>query len=367
MYKLKKLLAGMLIFAIPAISAACSDDDDSKKSDDSPQATIENVTPTETSVSFSVRSKNADSFEWSVYTTDGEAQMTKVEKTGDDINREGLETGKSYTIEVVAYKGATASPSVRKKFTTTTGGGPGNATGYVKNILVHKYTATDCGYCPNMTAALKKAQEDLPDDKLIIMAMHCTLNEGISQFVTPEATDMYNNIGGGLPTAWIDEFMKAASSSTEIKALVKQSKKVNPGIVGIDFESKSEGTSIKVKGRLSFVEGGKYKICCALLEDGIVYKHQYSVGGEGDDLSLYNHVLRDYAEETPVSGLSLDSIAAESTKDFEYTITTSSDWKIEKCSVVVYVLKEYKTGDYNISNANTAKVGAKAVSVPISE
>lgn len=364
MDKLKNLLAGMLLCAIPALTTGCSDkEENTSGGGDVPTATIEKLVPAETSVTFTVRTQHADAFEWSVYEAGAEGEMTRVEKTSDDLTKEGLESGKNYTVKVIAYKGTEASEPVKKNFTAVIGGV--ETTGYKKNILVHKFTATDCGYCPQMTAALKKAQEGLPDDQLIVMSMHCTLNSGISQFVTREATQLsaIKNVTG-LPAAWVDEYLEASRDATAIKTVVKRTKQENPGVVGIDFSSAKEGSAITVNGTLAFVEDGNYKICCALLEDGLIYKNPNSVGGEGPDKSLYNHVLRDYADQTPVTGLSLGDISAEATEKFEYTIQVGSDWKTENCSVVVYVLKQ-NGNKYYITNANTAKVGEKAVSTPI--
>lgn len=244
---------------------------------------------------------------------------------------------------------------------------PIETAGYVKNILIHKFTATDCPMCPQMIAALKQVQESLPDDKLIVLAVHGTMNEGISQFVIPESTELYKLFGvKGFPTGWIDEYMEVAQVPLEIKTAIKRSKQVNPAVVGIDFESTAKGSSIEVKGELAFAEDGNYKICCALMEDDIVYKDALSYG-DGEDNSLYNHVLRDYAVETPVTGLELGVVTAGIVKDFTYTITLSPDWKQESCAVLVYVLKESKSGDYNVSNADVAKVGEKAVSILLAE
>lgn len=240
--------------------------------------------------------------------------------------------------------------------------------GYVKNLLIHKFSATDCTYCPSMTSVLDKVQESLPDDKLIVMTVHCTLNEGISQFVTPESTELYELYGvEGFPTAWIDGYLDAIANALEIKTVIKRSKQVNPAVAGVDFTSAMKGSTVEVTGKLTFSADGNYKVCCALQEDGIVYKNEYSYGGEGDDHSLYNHVLRDYAQETPVTGLDLGAVSAGDTKEFTYTIAFSSDWKQENCTVVVYVLRANESGDYNVTNANSAKIGGQAVSVPLAE
>lgn len=261
------------------------------------------------------------------------------------------------------YEGFESKPLI----ITVVGEEPAPTAGYVKNILIHKFTATDCPLCPQMTAALNQVQEGLPDDKLIIMALHGTLNKGVSQFVTPESTELDELFGvRGFPTAWIDEYMAAVQAPIELKMVIKRSKQVNPAVVGVDFGSTAKGSSIEVTGKLSFSEVGHYKVCCALMEDGIIYKNANSYG-EGDDNSLYNNVLRDYAEETPVTGLELGMATGGSSQDFTYTIAVSPDWKQENCSVVVYVLKEHEAGDYNVANANVAKVGAKAASIPLAE
>lgn len=357
MKKLSNLfMMALSLFAFASCESAGTDPDAK------PTVEISGVKTTETSVEFTITTTNADRFEYSVALASDAPSYTEVKgEETKTITVDNLTTGAEYAIVATAYNGELSSETVVKNFKAEAGYIPVN---YEKKVVFHKFTATDCGYCPNMTNSIKQVQENI-DNEIVVIATHCQLY-GTSQFIIPESRELQSIWGvNSYPSGVVDYYMNTSGYSySGVYTPVKRTLNDNPAKVGISFSSKLEGNTLKVTGEVAYEETAKYKICAVVVEDGLIYESSTSVGGEDNGSGkpyLYNHVARDYAtfgdKGSSVEGIFLGEIQAGTKQAFECTVEWNSEWKSENSSVIVYVMKEAKAGKYPITNCNHAKVG----------
>ncbi len=198
---------------------------------------------------------------------------------------------------------------------------------FYRKVLVQKYTATWCTYCPLMTSALDKLDEEVPD-RIVVMAIHCN-----DSFSINEGAQLANDFKiSSIPRSDIDYRVTTTYSAAELNNALNGELTDHPAVCGIAAESKVEGGQIYAEAKIRFSETGRYRVCCTVIEDGLLYEDGYSEDG------YYNHVLRSFA--TSRTGAALGECEAGTEYPCAYTFSVGKKWNLEKCSVLFYVMKE---------------------------
>ena len=224
-----------------------------------------------------------------------------------------------------------------------------------------RFTATWCGYCPNMATSFAKAISQYPN-KIEMLNLHPTSsNLGFS------GTSKLENIFRitGYPTGMIDyrnSIANYTSNDYTARLIVNAAKETEsnyPTKTGISFTSSVSGSKLNLNVKLYIKEKGDYKVTAVLLEDNII---GYQNGG-GDN---YNHSSIARVAITDITGDAVSTSEDNKTVSKNYTATIPSSCDKNNLRVLVYVLKQYGSqtiirtadyGDYYVDNAVSAAVG----------
>lgn len=224
-----------------------------------------------------------------------------------------------------------------------------------------KFTATWCGYCPNLATSFAKAISQYPN-KIEMLNLHPTSsNLGFS------GTSKLENIFRitGYPTGMIDyrnSIANYTSNDYTARLIVNAAKETEsnyPTKTGISFTSSVSGSKLNLNVKLYIKEKGDYKVTAVLLEDNII---GYQNGG-GDN---YNHSSIARVAITDITGDAVSTSEDNKTVSKNYTATIPSSCDKNNLRVLVYVLRQYGSqtiirtadyGDYYVDNAISAAVG----------
>ena len=224
-----------------------------------------------------------------------------------------------------------------------------------------RFTATWCGYCPNMATSFAKAISQYPN-KIEMLNLHPTSsNLGFS------GTSKLENIFRitGYPTGMIDyrnSIANYTSNDYTARLIVNAAKETEsnyPTKTGISFTSSVSGSKLNLNVKLYIKEKGDYKVTAVLLEDNII---GYQNGG-GDN---YNHSSIARVAITDITGDAVSTSEDNKTVSKNYTATIPSSCDKNNLRVLVYVLRQYGSqtiirtadyGDYYVDNAISAAVG----------
>lgn len=224
-----------------------------------------------------------------------------------------------------------------------------------------KFTATWCGYCPNLATSFAKAISQYPN-KIEMLNLHPTSsNLGFS------GTSKLENIFRitGYPTGMIDyrnSIANYTSNDYTARLIVNAAKGTEsnyPTKTGISFTSSVSGSKLNLNVKLYIKEKGDYKVTAVLLEDNII---GYQNGG-GDN---YNHSSIARVAITDITGDAVSTSEDNKTVSKNYTATIPSSCDKNNLRVLVYVLRQYGSqtiirtadyGDYYVDNAISAAVG----------
>ena len=224
-----------------------------------------------------------------------------------------------------------------------------------------RFTATWCGYCPNMATSFAKAISQYPN-KIEMLNLHPTSsNLGFS------GTSKLENIFRitGYPTGMIDyrnSIANYTSNDYTARLIVNAAKGTEsnyPTKTGISFTSSVSGSKLNLNVKLYIKEKGDYKVTAVLVEDNII---GYQNGG-GDN---YNHSSIARVAITDITGDAVSTSEDNKTVSKNYTATIPSSCDKNNLRVLVYVLRQYGSqtiirtadyGDYYVDNAISAAVG----------
>ena len=224
-----------------------------------------------------------------------------------------------------------------------------------------RFTATWCGYCPNMATSFAKAISQYPN-KIEMLNLHPTSsNLGFS------GTSKLENIFRitGYPTGMIDyrnSIANYTSNDYTARLIVNAAKETEsnyPTKTGISFTSSVSGSKLNLNVKLYIKEKGDYKVTAVLVEDNII---GYQNGG-GDS---YNHSSIARVAITDITGDAVSTSEDNKTVSKNYTATIPSSCDKNNLRVLVYVLRQYGSqtiirtadyGDYYVDNAISAAVG----------
>ncbi len=222
------------------------------------------------------------------------------------------------------------------------------------------FTATWCGYCPNLATGFAKAVSQYPN-KIEQLNLHpASSNLGFSG--TSALSNIFNVTG--YPTGMIDYRSRIGNyasddAATLVVDAVKETEKNYPVKTGISFSSSVSGSTLNLNVKLYIKEKGDYKVTAVLLEDNII---GYQNGG-GDN---YNHSSIARVAITDITGDAVSTSEDNKTVSKNYTATIPSSCDKNNLRVLVYVLRQYGSqtiirtadyGDYYVDNAISAAVG----------
>ena len=223
-----------------------------------------------------------------------------------------------------------------------------------------RFTATWCGYCPNLATGFAKAVSQYPN-KIEQLNLHPTSsNLGFSG--TSALSNIFNVTG--YPTGMIDYRSRIGNyasdyAATLVVGAVKETEKNYPVKTGISFSSSVSGSTVNLNVKLYIKEKGDYKVTAVLLEDNII---GYQNGG-GDS---YNHSNIARVAFSDITGDAVSTSEDNKTVSKNYTATIPSSCDKNNLRVLVYVLRQYGSqtiirtadyGDYYVDNAISAAVG----------
>ena len=223
-----------------------------------------------------------------------------------------------------------------------------------------RFTATWCGYCPNLATGFAKAVSQYPN-KIEQLNLHPTSsNLGFSG--TSALSNIFNVTG--YPTGMIDYRSRIGNyasdyAATTVVDAVKETEKNYPVKTGISFSSSVSGSTLNLNVKLYIKEKGDYKVTAVLVEDNII---GYQNGG-GDS---YNHSSIARVAITDITGDAVSTSEDNKTVSKNYTATIPSSCDKNNLRVLVYVLRQYGSqtiirtadyGDYYVDNAISAAVG----------
>lgn len=226
--------------------------------------------------------------------------------------------------------------------------------------LAMRFTATWCGYCPNLATGFAKAVSQYPN-KIEQLNLHPTSsNLGFSG--TSALSNIFNVTG--YPTGMIDYRSRIGNyasdyAATTVVDAVKETEKNYPVKTGISFSSSVSGSTLNLNVKLYIKEKGDYKVTAVLLEDNII---GYQNGG-GEN---YNHSSIARVAITDITGDAVSTSEDNKTVSKNYTATIPSSCDKNNLRVLVYVLRQYGSqtiirtadyGDYYVDNAISAAVG----------
>lgn len=224
-----------------------------------------------------------------------------------------------------------------------------------------RFTATWCGYCPNMATSFAKAISQYPN-KIEMLNLHPTSsNLGFS------GTSKLENIFRitGYPTGMIDyrnSIANYTSNDYTARLIVNAAKETEsnyPTKTGISFTSSVSGSKLNLNVKLYIKEKGDYKVTAVLVEDNII---GYQNGG-GDS---YNHSSIARVALSDITGDTFSTTAENKTVEKNYSVTIPSSYNKDNLKILVYVLKQYGSqpiirtanyGDYYVDNATSAAIG----------
>lgn len=223
-----------------------------------------------------------------------------------------------------------------------------------------RFTATWCGYCPNLATGFAKAVSQYPN-KIEQLNLHpASSNLGFSG--TSALSNIFNVTG--YPTGMIDYRSRIGNyasddAATLVVDAVKETEKNYPVKTGISFSSSVSGSTLNLNVKLYIKEKGDYKVTAVLLEDNII---GYQNGG-GDN---YNHSSIARVAITDITGDAVSTSEDNKTVSKNYTAIIPSSCDKNNLRVLVYVLRQYGSqtiirtadyGDYYVDNAISAAVG----------
>lgn len=223
-----------------------------------------------------------------------------------------------------------------------------------------RFTATWCGYCPNLAKGFAKAVSQYPD-KIELLNLHPTSSDlGFS------GTRSLENIFRitGYPTGIIDFRTLIENYSSDYAAnlivnAAKETEDVYPSKTGISFTSSVSGNTLDLKIQLYVKDKGSYKVTALLLEDNIIADQN----GGGNN---YNHSSIARLAITDISGDVFSTSRDNKVVSKSYAVTIPNGCNKNNLRVLVYVLKPYGSqtiirsanyGDYYVDNAVSAAIG----------
>ncbi len=219
-----------------------------------------------------------------------------------------------------------------------------------KNVVLYRFTATWCQYCPGLTESLSKI-DDFTEDHVTVLEFH----KG-DEFSIP-ALDNYLKTISGVPYSIysLDYGTGGVSSAKEIRAYVKEQLVKYPATTGIRASSRVAGNRLTIEAEVKASKAGEFDLGIAVLKDNCVPSSANAYE------EVYNNVL--YSISGNYLGMSPDgkfTLKAGETQKITREITSDlfASEDVKDCSIVLFTLTSYGKGAV-IDNAVRFDVGGK--------
>lgn len=233
--------------------------------------------------------------------------------------------------------------------------------------LMMRFTATWCGYCPQMGHGVDIAT-GLAPDKIEAVAIHGPS----SQLASPQSSVLESQFKiGGYPGGVVDyraeikNYSNYAYTATTIINAMKETEANYTAVTGIALTSSLNERTLNVEGTVYVKKADTYNITVMLLESGIVKAQtDYSVPSYNNATYVHNNLLR-----MTVSNIQGDSFKVESDNSeykFNYTATVPAAYNLDNMRILVFIQRPFGTqnriqskeyGNYYVDNAVSARIG----------
>lgn len=219
---------------------------------------------------------------------------------------------------------------------------------FLRRSMIMKFTATWCVNCPNMTEAIKTAQEIRPN-RIVDLAIHY-----IDEMETTDGKD-YSKLFSinAIPVAVVNQDTEAQTSiasSTLLLNYIDRTIAKSLPTCGIKINSFEEDQELKIEVESTIIESGEYKLAVALVQDGI---RKTQTGGGTD--YIHNSVLKDYLQ-TPALGEELGNCQNNEIVNRTYTYPLNMLEKDGKYRIIAYILSNDKKGNYTVNNVTECNI-----------
>ncbi|MBR4995864.1 MAG: Omp28-related outer membrane protein [Alistipes sp.] len=227
---------------------------------------------------------------------------------------------------------------------------------FKRRVLLVQFTGTGCGYCPGMTSTLRTVMSDEEyADKAILTAAH-RYNQTDPAYLSGYALDQAMGISG-YPALSVD--MRTRTSYYQypdyIKAMIDDSMERSEAKAGIAATSVVEDGQIIINASVKAAEDTELRIGVWVLEDGI-YGQQSNYGVAEGDFNIHDHCIR--VADSKVNGYdysgyaigpvdeegNVQAMKRGETAERVFTIDIKNKWKLENCSLVIFVSTPERNG-----------------------
>lgn len=214
-------------------------------------------------------------------------------------------------------------------------------TPFLRRTLAMRFTATWCGYCPQMAESYKRAAKAEPD-RFIPMSIHSGDSDVYSE-CGDDLAIMYNV--GGYPTGLVNAYglvqnYDPSIAETMLTGLVDEAAEELPAKTAISTVSETADGVFKLLCSVATKEARPYKLNVFILEDGVVAEqHSYLTEYPGGSDYVHDYVERcavTGTEGAPIYGV-LDGVVNYS---LEYKIPSNVIENMDNAYAVVYVTYE---------------------------
>lgn len=207
---------------------------------------------------------------------------------------------------------------------------------FYRRTLAFRLTATSCGNCPNMAAAMKQVKEE-SNGRFVPFSIYCVMNPG-DGLVWEDGwrywfSDVFN--AAGWPDGVINGYGNIGNYQQNIQVdgytqLMEEAITALPSKNAIGGTVSTDGSNVNVDLTIASKESGSYSLYVFLLEDNII--HQQSGGGAN-----YEHDFVMIESFNGISGEEI-SLSANSLKDVSYSIEIPEQVEdINNCHVLVWI------------------------------
>lgn len=310
--------------------------------------TATNVTASAATIAGSVLGSNGGSpitsygLQWG--TTESSLTNTKT-FTGSvlgpfEYKLTGLNKGQKYYYRAYATNYVGTENGEIRSFTTTTDEEPDwFSKRFYKKTVALRFTATWCGYCPNMGEIVLTAQQNMPD-RIVPLNCHPSSSNSAVYFT---GTDALSSLYGitGYPTLIVDgraivPNTSVSSGANILKGLVNEAITDLSPVTGIAFSSSVSNKILTVPVTVYSKESANYLMCVALLEDSITTSQSNYYG---DNYTVYVHTDIPRIFLTAVTGDDF-IFSAYGIKEQTFSCPVPENVvNISNCKIVVYLLK----------------------------
>lgn len=208
---------------------------------------------------------------------------------------------------------------------------------FYRRSMGFRLTATSCGFCPIMAAAMKQTYEET-NGRFVPFTIYCPMNSG-DNYVYDDWRYWFNFWQAtGWPHGVVNGYANCGNYTQNIqaqfyKAITEEAVRELPANNLIGGVAINDNGTLDVKISIASKEAGTYTLGVFLLENGVI--GYQSSGGNNYE---HNYLVREGF--TPYNGEQI-TVSAESTQELEYTMSIpTSVSNIDNCHVCVWIARE---------------------------